>query len=189
MIEKKRLLTGVNILEDLLMLELESKYQGALRNKVEMLIRLVVQDLTVETLTIEKWTWLLRPLLCGQADAEEKIIRVKMYPSLEQFNKSVDAMGTEQYDRIPLGLVGTARQILQTAAAYQVVYNRTDTKTTGTQTEKAIGTHDESFESRLREANEDQTEIDPLQAYFEESQSDCEPSDMTLGSDVTQPSD
>ena len=163
MLQGQKQLTGVLLLEELQMVELELEYNSSLRRRIDTLIRLVVQDLSLECLTIERLIWLVRPLLEGRHDSEERIIRARMKPSVEDMEKIFDNMGTSRYDRIPLGLVGSARQIIQTGAAYNLLYKREETADQQTQTE---GVEEEKPE----EMEHDQ---DSLDRYFEENNSTC----------------
>ena len=162
MVQGTKQITGVLILEELQMVELELEYNSSLRKRIDTLIRLIVQDLTVECLTIERLAWLIRPLLEGKHDSEERIIRARMKPSVEEIEKVLNNLGKNRYDRVPLGLVGSARQIIQTGAAYGLLYKREDQTDQQSQTDVQA--------EIIPEADQEQ---DSLDRYFEENNSTC----------------
>ena len=144
------------------MVELELEYNSSLRKRIDTLIRLIVQDLTLECLTVERMVWLIRPLLEGRHDSEERIIRTRMKPTLDEVEITISKIGTIRYDRIPLGLVGSARQIIQTGAAYSLLYKREDQQDQTSQTEKVETVEDQGHMSQCS-----------LDKYFEENNSTC----------------
>ena len=150
------------------MVEMELEYNSALRRKIDTLIRVVVQDLTLECLTYERLAWYIRPLLEGKRDSEERIIRARMKPSLDDLEMTLAQMGSIRYDRVPLGLVGSGRQIIQTGAAYSLLYNREDRQDQEVQTDKRS-----SEESDPETENRDQSFPDSLEQYLAETNSDC----------------
>ena len=117
------------------MLQIELEFNSSLRKRTDTLLRIVVQELTLEALTMEKLMWLVRPLMEGRHDSEERIIRARMKPNMEEFEAAVNAAQKLKYDRIPMGLVGTAAQIMQTAENYRRIYADVPTMETGTQTD------------------------------------------------------
>ena len=121
-----------------------------------------IKDLTLECLTIERLSWMVRPLLEGRHDSEERIIRARMKPSIEDMEKILENLGTNRYDRVPLGLLGSARQIIQTGAAYSLLYKREDRQDQTSQTE-SIQIEDDIMDH----------EQDSLDKYFEENNSTC----------------
>ena len=127
--------TAILVLEELRLLELELLIQGAFRKRVGRLKRIVVQEVTVGMLTIERLAWLVRPLMSGQSDNEEKIIRTRMTTTIEKFDDELEKMAERRYDRIPLGPVNTANQIIATGDAYKKVYQQVETGNTASQTE------------------------------------------------------
>ena len=165
MLQGTKQMTGVLLLEELQMLELELEYNSSLRQRVDTLIRLLVQDLTLECLTVERVAWSIRPLLDGRHDSEERIIRARMNPPVEDIEKVLNNLGTNRYDRIPLGLVGTARQVIQTGAAYGLLYKREDKRDQECQV-----TGLEACDAPDEEKDNDQ---DSLDRYFEENNSTC----------------
>ena len=155
--------TGVSILEELQTFELELQFKSAMRAKLQVLIRILVQDLTVETLTLEKFTWFFRPLLEGTADREERMIRAHMNPTLRDYDTAVKLMDQQKFIRIPLGLVGSGRQIIHTANAWREVYDRLSIKTSASQTENEDfdSEYDDELIQQLRQQDE-------LERYFAE---------------------
>ena len=127
--------TVIWALEEIRLLELELLLDGAFRRRVERLKRILVQEVTVGMLTIERLMWLTRPLLSGQADHEEKIIRTRMTTTVEKFDEEMEKMNERRYDRIPLGPVNTAKQIIATGEAYKKVYEPVQSESKVTQTE------------------------------------------------------
>ena len=158
----EKAVTGVKVLEELQMLMIELEYNSALRRKLDTLLRIIVQELTLEALTLEKLAWLIRPLLEGQHDAEERIIRARMKPSLADFEEAVRQMDKKKYDRIPMGLVGTAKQIMQTAANYNRIYSPVETS------EKAVQTENDDFDSPDDDSLFMSMGSDPVDEYFKE---------------------
>ena len=104
-------------------------------------------------------------ILEGRHDSEERIIRDRIKPSIEEVEKILNNLGTNRYDRIPLGLVGSARQIIQTGAAYGLLYKRE---------EKMDQECQVTFLNDPMIQNEDQeNDQDSLDRYFEENNSTC----------------
>ena len=153
--------TVIWVLEELRLLELELLLEGAFRKRVARLKRIIVQEVTVGMLTIERLVWLTRPLLSGQADNEEKIIRTRMTTTIEKFDEEMERMNERRYDRIPLGPVNTAKQIIATGEAYQKVYQSVKKETKSSQTEHADDdswsddSMDKVIEDYFAEVNED----------------------------------
>ena len=134
------------------MLELELLLKGALRRRVARLMRMVVQDVTVGTLTVEKLAWLVRPILSGQADNEERIIRTRMTTTIEKFDDEMEKMSDHRYDRIPLGPVNTAQQIIATGEAYKCVYEKVQKEARASQTENPDDDwSDDSLDRQIQE--------------------------------------
>ena len=166
MLNGEKSVTGVKILEEIQMLQLELEYNSSLRKRTDTLLRLVVQELTLEALTMEKWIWMIRPLMEGRNDSEERIIRARMKPTLEDLDMAYNAAQKTKYDRIPMGLVGTAKQIMQTAENYKRIYKEVSTAEIGTQT-------DPGHKLALQSVDNDEGEfhsmdsIDSLEEYFQ----------------------
>ena len=154
--------SGVAILEELLTLELELQFKGATRQKLQTLIRVLVQDLTVETLTLEKFTWFFRPMLEGTADQEDRMIHLHMNPTVRDYNNAVNLMEKVKFNRIPLGLVGTARQIIHTANAWREVYDRLNMKNADTQT--VARDFDSDYDDDIVDELKQQDELEKLLA-------------------------
>ena len=81
-------------------------------------------------------------MLTGEADAEERLIRTVMSNTEQEFKNKVFEGQHRQYDRIPLGRTSTAHQIMQTARAFQLVYERPVMKVMETQTNDVSATAD-----------------------------------------------
>lgn len=144
------------------MLMIELEYNSSLRRRLDTLLRIIVQELTLEALTLEKLAWLVRPLLEGQNDAEERIIRARMKPSMMDFEEAVKQMDKKKYDRIPMGLVGTAKQIMQTAENYKRIYSEVEKQ------EKAVQTETDDFDSPDDDSLFQSMDSDSVEDYFRE---------------------
>ena len=159
----EKVITGVKILEEIQMLQIELEYNSCLRRKTDTLLRIVVQELTLEALTLEKTAWLVRPILEGQNDTEERIIRARMKPTMVDFEEAVRQMDKKKYDRVPMGLVGTAKQIMQTAENYRRIYSPVEIKESGSQTDY------DGFDSPDDESLfHSMDSSDPVTEYFDE---------------------
>ena len=167
MLNGEKPVTGVKILEEIQMLQLELEYNSSLRKRTDTLLRLVVQELTLEALTMEKWIWMLRPLMEGRNDSEERIIRARMKPTLEDLDLAYNAAQKTKYDRIPMGLVGTAKQIMQTADNYRRIYKDVQKVEIGTQTDpdqKAFSSAQDNDDGEFHSMDS----TDSLENYFQE---------------------
>ena len=162
MMKGEKQITGVIVLEELQMLQLELEYNSSMRKRVEILTRLVVQELTLEALTMEKLTWMVRPLLEGRNDSEERVIRTRMKPTIEDFEEATLIMAKSKYDRIPMGLVGSAKQIMATSKNFERIYSQVQKADVGTQTEG------DGFDSEDDESLFQSAEGDSLEQYFKE---------------------
>lgn len=165
MMKGERALTGVRVLEELQMLQIELEFDSSLRKRLDTLIRIVVQELAMEALTVEKLVWLVLPLMDGKSDAEERVVRARMKITAEDFRVQTRQLGVRLYHKIPLGLVKTAVQIMQTAAAFRQVYEKPEMDDATTQTEWPD--FDDSDDDEL------------VQAMQTQSQSQMEHSEMT----------
>ena len=94
--------------------------------------------------------------MVGEEDAEEKFLRISMPEVAENFRRLQLENQLGQYNRIELGRLNNSRNIMATARAYQITYDRP--KMVDKETQTAV------WGLPLRE---------PLEEYFAETNSDC----------------